>query len=179
MKKKILTSVLIASFVFSCYSTAYGESFAHLECKDGMIDVVGYEVNESENALFVILEFNNTTSESCSPLFQFNIMAYQDGIELDSTYSSYKPEGCKDSDTKIKPGAVLRYSTCYELSGSSAVDIEVEPMFNFDDLKAECSFDLSVDNPSEPTPDYKALYEETKKQLDELQAKYDELVANQ
>lgn len=179
MKKKLLSAIL-SSILLSCsFITVQAEALAHLECEDGNLDVVGYEVKEDENALFVILEFNNTTSDSCSPLFQFNVTAYQDGVELDSAYSSYEPEGCKDSDTKIKSGATLKYSKCFKLSSNSSVDVEIEPLFNFDKLKEECTLDLNNEMPSESDPDYKALYEETKNQLDELQKKYDELVANQ
>lgn len=179
MKKKLLSTILAASMLFCCSSNVFAESLAHLECEDGILDVVGYEVKEDENALFVILEFNNTTAESCSPLFQFNITAYQDGVELETAYSMYDPEGCRDSDTKIKAGSTLKYSKCYELSSASPVDVEIEPIFNFDGTKSECTLDLSNEVPSEAAPDYKALYEETKKQLDELQQKYDELLASQ
>jgi hypothetical protein len=179
MKKKIFAISLVTALSLSSVPVFAADSLAHLKTKEGIIDVVGYEVKDNENTLFVICEYQNTTDESCSPLFQFNITAYQDGIELDSSYSSYDPEGCKSSSTKIKPGATLKYAECYELSGSSDVEVEITPIFNFDNELAECTLDLSNEVPSEKSPDYKTMYEELKKQFDELQQKYDELVASQ
>lgn len=179
MKKKLLSAFLVLTML-SCQNVlVHADSLAHLEADEGNLDVVGYEVKEDENLIFIILEFNNTTSESCAPMFQFNVTAYQDGVELDTSYSRYDPEGCKDSSTKIKPGATLKFSKCYELSGTSPVDIELEPLFNFDNLKAECTLNLSDDVSPDSDPDYKALYEELQKQFDELQKKYDELLLTQ
>lgn len=179
MKKKILSVFLSTALIIISYVSVNAEPLAHLEADEGILDIVGYEVKEDENHIFVVLEFNNTTSESCAPLFQFNITAYQDGVELDTDYSDYKPDGCKSSDTKIKPGATLKYSQCYELSGSSPVDIELEPMFNFDNLKVECALDLANSVSDNTEPDYKVLYEDLKKQFEDLQKKYDELLSSQ
>lgn len=173
MKKK-LVALLIAGVMVAAPVTVYADSLAHLESKDGIIDVVSYVVES--DVLHIICEYQNTTDESTTPLFQFVVTAFQDGIEMEKSYDSYKEDGCKASSTEIRPGATLKYATSYELDGNSPVELEVTPIFNFDDLIAEYTINLDEDAPASEEPDYETMYNELKKQFDELQSKYDELV---
>lgn len=179
MKKNLFAVTLSAAMCLSSIPVYAEGSLANLNTKEGIIDVVGYEVQENENIVFIICEYQNTTDESASPMFQFNITAYQDGIELEHAYSSYEPDGCKSSSTKIKPGATLKYTESYALTSSSPVEVEVSPTFNFDDKYAECTLDLSSEMPAADSADeevdYKEKYEELKTKYKRLKAKYEEL----
>lgn len=174
MKKKPIV-LLTASLLTAVPVSVCAESLAHLESEEGIIDVLSYAVDSENNILNVICEYQNTTDKSTSPTFQFTVKAFQDGVEMESAYSTYNEDGCKSSMTEIKPGATLKYADSFKISGTSPVELEIVPLFNFDDLMAECTIDLGTEAPASEEPDYEKMYNELKKQFDELQKKYDEL----
>lgn len=178
-RKKLLIGSMIATVIMGQALTAYAEPLAHLDGETGTVDVVGYELNPEENVIFVLLEYQNNSSESNSPCFEFSINAFQDGVELESSYSSNTPDDYHDSLTKVQPGSTLKYYDTFEYSGSSPIDVEVSPIFNFDSEYAKCTFNLSETGTSEDETeqDYKTMYEELKTQYDELLKKYEELSA--
>lgn len=176
MKKKPIALLLTAGILTAIPVSVSAESLAHLESKEGIIDVVSYAIDSTNNVLNVICEYQNTTAESTSPGFQFVVKAFQDGIEMEKSYTIYSEDDCKPSTTEIKPGATLKYADSFKISGSSPVELEVAPLFNFDNLVAECTIELGSEAPAAEEPDYEKMYNELKKQFDELQKKYDELV---
>ena len=143
--KKFLIPAIALSFLMA--TTVLADPYATLETIDGNVSIVGFTTAEDSDgaACFVaLLEYENKKEESNSPLFEFSIKAYQDGVELDSGYIyNYSFENYKDSDTNVRPGSTLKYFQIFKLEGNSPVDVEVAPMFNFDNQHAEYTFDLS------------------------------------
>lgn len=178
--KYLTTGLCIGMLTAALCVPVSAENLVHLEASEGIIDVVGYEVitEGGKNVLCVIADYENTTEESCMPIMQYTITAFQDGIELENAYTLYEPEGCKDSTLEIRPGAKIRYSSQYELTGDTPVEIEVAPLFDFDNTAEVYTIDLSQSISPEDSdePDYKAMYEELKAQYDELEEKYNALV---
>ena len=137
--KKFFIPAIALSFLMA--TTVLADPYATLETSDGNVSIVGFTTAEDSDgaACFVaLLEYENKKEESNSPLFEFSIKAYQDGVELDSGYIyNYSFENYKDSDTNVRPGSTLKYFQIFKLEGNSPVDVEVAPMFNFDNQHAE------------------------------------------
>lgn len=187
MKKRMMSITFASAMALAMCNTAFAEeqSLIHIEASEGIVDILGYEVvtEGDQNILCVIAEYENTTEGSAMPLMQYNISAFQDGIELEAAFTMYEPEGCKNGTLEIRPGATLRYADFFALTSDNEVELEVAPLFDLNDVAQMCVLDLSQSitpsSDSEEGIDYKAMYEELKAQYDELEAKYNALLEQQ
>ena len=142
--KRIILSLLCSALLIST-STVFADPLATLETEEGKVNIVGFTTTEDDGKpIFVaLLEYENLKNESKSPDFEYSVTAYQDGVELEHTYIyNFSLDGYKDDGTRVRPGSVLSYYELFELESNDPVDIEVAPIFNFDSVHAEYTFDL-------------------------------------
>ena len=146
MKKKVVLA-LIATGLMAM--PIHAESLGRFEGSTGNIDILGYTIASSDGAdYFVALySYENTKDESNAPWLDYLFTAYQDGVELESGYIyDYKYEDYKSADTKVRPGATLKFYEIFQLASDSPVDVEVGEMFNLDNVSPVVyTFDLSGD----------------------------------
>ena len=165
----------------------YAEPLATLDTDDCTVNIVGYTTTESEgkNIFVALLEYTNKESESNAPWSEVVANAYQNGIQLESTWVyKYTFEDYKDADVKVRPGSTLKFYKMFEMTDDSPVDVEVSPIFNLDRVHAEYTFDISDNgsmyNASEDTSgdvDWEEKYNKLKKKYDKLKKKYKKLKA--
>ena len=144
--KKLLFPLMIASiFIFAV--SAHAEPLDTLTTEDGNVSIIGFttaEDNDGNPCFVALLQYENTTNESAAPFLLFNEKAYQDGIELESAYIyNFSYENFKSSDTNVRPGGTLNYYELFKIDSGSPVDLEVAPMFDFDHVHIEYTFDLA------------------------------------
>lgn len=101
----------------------------HIDSEYGIIDFVRYEL--SGNDLFLVFDYQNTTTETTMPLFEYQTKLFQNGKEVSTGFSMSKPSDCDFGITEIRPGATLRYSVVYNLTELSPVELEVYPLYDF------------------------------------------------
>lgn len=82
---------------------------------------------------------NNSENPTCAEV-AFSDIAYQDGIQLDSTGLA---EDTDASWTEIKPGATLDVHSVFVLRSGSPVEFELSELFSFSDQSVTKTFDLS------------------------------------
>ena len=165
--------------------TVFAEPLATLDTKNGIVNIVGYTTTEDEgNPVFVVLlEYTNTSDESKSPDLSYVTNAFQDGIELDSAYMyDYEYGDYKTDETKVRPNTTLKFYKSFKLSNNNPVDVEVEPLFSWDNEHAEYTFDLSENVTIEEEPeadtddtDWEAKYNKLLKKYKKLKKKYKKL----
>ena len=158
MIKKIGFAVFAASMMIS--SVVLAEPIDTLTTEEGNVSIIGFTTaqdGDGGSCFVALLEYTNKTSESDSPLFNYSITAFQDGIELETGYIyDYSYENYKDAGTKIRPDSTLNFYKIFKLDGNSPVVLEVAPMFNFDDTHIEYTFDLSQEMIPDSAPSEEA-----------------------
>lgn len=187
----IILTTIIFCFLFS--SAAFAEPLATLDTDDGIVNIVGYTTTEDEGTpVFVaLLEYTNTSDESKAPGYNYVANAFQDGIELESAYMyDYEYDDYKTDTTKVRPNSTLKYYKSFKLSNNSPVDVEIAPIFSWDNEHAEYTFDLSdgeiIDNSADETSeesgevledqtDWEAKYNKLLKKYKKLKKKYKKL----
>jgi hypothetical protein len=87
MIKKIGFAVSAASMMIS--SVVLAEPIDTLTTEEGNVSIIGFTTaqdGDGGSCFVALLEYTNKTSESDSPLFNYSITAFQDGIELETGY---------------------------------------------------------------------------------------------
>lgn len=142
--------ILLALALTTAFAVpAFADSYAELSTDNGVVNILGCETysNDEGDFVYIFASFENTKSESAAPYDDFYIKAYQDGIELDSGYvysGEYEPEGYKERDTSVRPGATLSYYVIFTLDNTeSPIDVEISEFW--DDGAAECTLSLAGD----------------------------------
>ena len=201
LKAVLLTIPVLLSFVFSAVTFAEenGEYFAHYECENFEVNVLGCDMVNADDGDFVFIynQFINKKSESAAPFGNVSTKVFQDGIELESGYVNsrvFTPDGYEDDMTSIRPNASVNYYECYKLRNtSSPIELEIGELFSFNSTPSECVLELdggSVDpdevsyvsgEPTEVSSKYtelearvaelEKLVEELLKRIEELEAK--------
>ena len=104
-----------------------------VEYKGMTVKFIEHKIGKSKtdkDELVVYLEFTNNADESKAYSFNFNCKAFQNGIEMDTSYLSSAEEsgnGLKE----IKPGATLTVAEAFELTEDrSDVELEIGPLFD-------------------------------------------------
>lgn len=94
---------------------------------------------EGKEVFTVFYNFTNNSEETTSAMVALYIKAFQDGIQLETSYLSEGdlPEdkaGTYDNDWKdIRPGTTLECYAAFELDSASDVEVEVTEFASFDD----------------------------------------------
>lgn len=88
---------------------------------------------ESKSGKIVTLTFDFSHTDADSHSFLMSIMpkVFQDGIELSQDYFTIDAEGQKE----IKSGATIEASKSFILSSKSPLEIEIDELISFDDIK--------------------------------------------
>jgi hypothetical protein len=90
---------------------------------------------DGKDAIVVDYTFTNTTNEDSSFELALICKAFQQGIQLDGSYS-FDDDSVFNSDLSfkdLKPGASLGVQKAYELSGDSNVSVECKEFLSFND----------------------------------------------
>lgn len=83
--------------------------------------------------LYVYFEMTNNSSESESFDYTFEVIGWQEGIELDTNYI-YDCEEEKNASKEIKPGASILVAEIFELrSATETATIEFRPWMSFNE----------------------------------------------
>ena len=101
----------------------------------GLKEVLAQEEGD-DKILILVFDFSHDKDEAQMFSLAANIMAYQDGIELDDAYF-YKHTSQGNSLKNIKKGAVLETTKAYKLRSNSPVEIEMNEFFSFNDRKPD------------------------------------------
>lgn len=110
------------------------------------VKFVKYEIEEDAagtQCLVLYFDFTNNDDESHAFDYTFTVKAFQDGIELKSTYFHVNDE-THNAEKEIKQGVTLKVAEQFEIKDvSGKIEIEVEP-FNIwsDRTLFEYSFNL-------------------------------------
>ena len=142
MRKILLTICFVIALNICTFAE---EPLAHMDTEYGIIDVVGYEVQDLEEGLFlfVFFDWENTKDEADTPSWNYSFKGYQNGRELSSGFCwSYEPDA-DNTSVSIQPGYSLRYYTCFELNDLSPIDMDVHEIMNMKS-KVEFSIDPST-----------------------------------
>ena len=174
--KKSLLALFLATLVTA---PVLAEPLARIESEDGNINIVGFttETKDNQNYFIGLFEFENTTEESAAPLYDFQIDAFQDGIELEmKSIPRYEYQDFKNLDTKVRPGSTLRFYKIFAITSQSPVDVEIGNGYGDKAVNAEYTFDLNA----EILPEFTEESEDTQTQtpfemLQELQRRVDNL----
>ena len=88
---------------------------------------------ESKSGKIVTLTFDFSHTDKDSHAFFMSIMpkVFQDGIECSQDYLSTDP----NSQKEIKSGATIEASMSYVLNSASPLEIEIDELISFDDVK--------------------------------------------
>ncbi|MBT1035699.1 DUF308 domain-containing protein [Canibacter sp. lx-45] len=97
----------------------------------------------SKPTVAVGLEVTNNQKDKESNIFDYNVQAFQNGVELETAvYLNEKPEGYEAADIlkKIQPGGTLNYVRGYVLSDeTSPVTVKVSGTFSDGEISKEFS----------------------------------------
>ena len=102
------------------------------DTEDGLVELVDFIIHGDE--LAVILDYTNTTDKNVSPVWQMEVNAFQNGIEMKSG-RSFEIEGVRDNFTEIRPGTKLRVAEFFELETQDPVEVEISQVFSWDEKK--------------------------------------------
>lgn len=80
---------------------------------------------DNEDVAIVDVSFTNNSGESKTPSGSlYNVTAYQNGVELETTFDSNLAE--YDSYTSVQSGATLNYSELFVIKDRSPITIEIK-----------------------------------------------------
>ena len=146
MKKKLIL-IMFTAAVTAMSIPAAADPLARLESDSGNVEIVGCDTvqQDGQDYLIVLMNYENTSEESSSsPEFEFLVTAFSDGVELEHGYLyDFQYDGFRSDDTKIRPGTSLQFYELFELVPGS-IEVEVQPIFNWDNISASCELDLSL-----------------------------------
>ena len=97
---------------------------------------------EGKPALRVYFDFTNNSDEAANFMFTMITKAFQNGVELETAMVMDTVDEDDNSMKDIKPGVTLTCTSCYALSDSSSVEIEVSEIFSFDDSCLSKTFNI-------------------------------------
>ena len=84
-----------------------------------------------DDCVAVFYEFTNNSEESTACIYKFSDIAFQNGIELDT--SLFLLEDYDNNDTKeIKPGISIEVYSLFKHTDMSNIELEVFPFVSFD-----------------------------------------------
>lgn len=91
------------------------------------IDGCRLSTNYAGNKVAIIsMTFTNNSNETTSFMDEYRIKAFQNGIELDSTYVSSDNFDSGSQTKDVQPGGTLIVQKAFELSSSSTLKVEVK-----------------------------------------------------
>ena len=134
-------------------ATPSGESSGsdHGEFGDFVIDIeeaVLTQDGDGNPALAVTFTWTNNSSETLCAWEVWQFYAYQDGIQVDTTWVFDNPDVTMDDkdSTRIKPGASLTFQKVFSLFNDvSDVEVEVEQWYDYQQnpgVIAACTYEL-------------------------------------
>lgn len=99
---------------------------------------------EDKDALLVNFDFTNNSEDSATFMMSILTKAFQDGVELETTFLSSDNELYDDNSSKeIKTGVTLDVSSVFLLDNTdSPVEVEVSEAFSFGDAKLAKTFEI-------------------------------------
>ena len=92
----------------------------------------GYELTtnmEGGDAIRVYYEYTNKGDIPNAFFFDLNLLAFQDGVELQYSWMEESTQEENNSTLEIQPGESIVVASVYDLRGESPVDIYVEAMW--------------------------------------------------
>ncbi len=93
--------------------------------------------SEDKDILILIFEWTNLTNTNTYFTLDINVKCFQDGVALNDTFVWDDDIPFGNAITEVKPGGTLEVAVAFELANTtSPVEIEVYPMFNFDNADA-------------------------------------------
>jgi hypothetical protein len=100
---------------------------------------------EDEDALLITLDFTNNGEKGTMYMTSISTKAFQDGIELESSFlSSNNPDYNDNASKEIKKGVTLEVTECFVLNNTkSPVEIEASELFSLSDTKLLKTFEIS------------------------------------
>lgn len=122
------------------------ESKTSFEYAEMNVEFLEYKIEEDAagtQCLVLYFDFTNNDKDSHSFGYTFDVKAFQDGVQLESTYFHVNDE-THNAEKEIKTGVTLKVAEQFEIKDvSGKIEIEVEP-FNIwsDKTLFEYSFNL-------------------------------------
>ncbi|WP_239253434.1 DUF5067 domain-containing protein [Listeria ilorinensis] len=111
---------------------------------DYQVELVSGELSQSydgKNTLTVVSKFTNNSDEAISYMGAVTETAFQNGVELETTFGENMDLG--NSDKEVQPGASVEVTTLYLLQDTeNPVDVEVKQLVSLDDSKVSKTFEL-------------------------------------
>lgn len=97
---------------------------------------------EGNKAIRVTYEFTNNGEDATSADIALYFHAYQNGIELESTFVGHEEDDVErdNAEKSIKTGVTLTCATCFVLSDESDVEVEAAELISLSDEKLEKTF---------------------------------------
>lgn len=84
-----------------------------------------------DECLVLYFDFTNNSDENKAFVYEFTVDAFQNGVELDSSYFHVNDE-TKNKDREIQPGTSIRVGVSFGIGDDrSIVDVEVKPWISF------------------------------------------------
>lgn len=108
---------------------------------DGAREATDYE---GKRAIVVTYTFTNNSDSDAHFFTDIDARAYQNGVELDTTFNSSAWNAENNDSKTVKTGATIVVEKGYELTDSSPVTVEAKEMWDFDNvILAEATFDVA------------------------------------
>lgn len=97
---------------------------------------------DGNDAIRIEYEFTNNDEEATSALIGIVTTAFQDGVELESTFGDDEDAEYDNWSKEIKSGATVTCAEYFTLNSESDVEFEVEETFSLSDTKLEKTFSV-------------------------------------
>lgn len=85
---------------------------------------------EGSQALLVTYTWTNKDTEAKSFMVDISSKAFQDGVQLETTFNTNLMDTSEDTKD-VKPDTTVTVHKMFKLAGTSKVEVEVEPAINF------------------------------------------------
>lgn len=110
------------------------ESGTEFDYEDMHIRYTGYEFGQNmagEQTLIVYFDFTNNSAENKMFAYSFNVKAFQNGVELDSSLM-FSNDICKNRDNEIQPGTTISLGEDFLIGEDrSDISLQIEPFISF------------------------------------------------
>lgn len=111
------------------------ESDVALEYEEDGVTISFLKSEVADGLLYVYFEMENNSGENQKFNYNYSVIAFQDGVELETNYV-FDCEEERNASKEIKDGTKIDVAETFELRNSdSNVEIEVEDWINFTDEK--------------------------------------------
>ena len=111
------------------------DGIINIESNGCSLKYLRHEMTENalgDKCLAVFYEFTNNSEETTACIYQFSDQAFQNGVELETSFFSI--EDIEDNESKeIRPGVSVEVYSLFKTQDTSMVELEVSEWISFSD----------------------------------------------